>query len=163
VYWRLRHRDQLEEACRLFEQAIDRQKAAHQGESGPHPYRRRLADHYRNLARTAVRLGEHARAAAAAEELVRHSPDGAADSYNGARFLACCAALAEREPRAGPQAQNYAERAVQLLWEAMKRGYKVGNDLNDDADFAALRRRDDFKNVVAELKAANQRHDLKDP
>jgi tetratricopeptide (TPR) repeat protein len=159
VSGRLLRRDRLAEACRLFEQAVDRQKAALKPDPENPVYRQRLGDHYRNLARAAVRMGDHVKAARAAEDLCRYSPESAADCCHAARFLALCAALAEIEPAPpgaapGEAARAYADRAVRLLRDAVDLGYKDARDLRENADFTALRPRGDFQTLLKTLEAA---------
>jgi tetratricopeptide (TPR) repeat protein len=149
--WQLLHQDQHSGACRLLQEAIGRQKAALQRDPGNPAYPDRLADHYRNLARAALYLGDHANAAEAADLLHRLVPERGDDCCHAARFLARCAALAARD---GGPARSYAERAVRLLREAAERGHAPGSDLAEDADFAALRARPDFQALLRQLQPA---------
>jgi tetratricopeptide (TPR) repeat protein len=151
--WRLVGRERLAEACRLFEQAVARQKAALKPAPEHAAYRQRLGDHYRNLARAAVRLGDHGKAAAAADNLVSLNPDSAADCYNAGRFLARCATLAEAEAGPAELSRSYADRAARLLREAVALGHADARDLNENADFAALRGRADFQRLLKDVAA----------
>jgi hypothetical protein len=61
-----------------------------------------------------------------------------------------------------PQAkEKRAVRAVELLRQAVAKGYKNSVHMKKDADFDALRGRDDFKNGVAEAEAAAQPKETK--
>lgn len=48
---------------------------------------------------------------------------------------------------------EYADRAMELLQEAVKAGYENAERLNKDSDFKSLRDRDDFKKLVTDLDA----------
>ena len=49
--------------------------------------------------------------------------------------------------------QLYADRAMELLRKAVQAGYQNGPHLAKDTDFDLLRNREDFKKLLAELKA----------
>jgi hypothetical protein len=100
-----------------------------------------------------VRAGETARAAQAAEELVA-APGRPGDLlYDAASLFALASAATE-----GPPGDRYAARAVELLALARTQGLfrepaRVER-LKKDPDLAALRRRDGFKKLLAELERA---------
>jgi hypothetical protein len=50
-------------------------------------------------------------------------------------------------------AQQYADRAVALLRQAVAKGYKDVAHLKKDADLDGLRRRPDFQQLLADLEA----------
>jgi hypothetical protein len=75
-------------------------------------------------------------------------------------MLARAAAAARKDTKLAPAereglARQYASRAVELLREAVDRGYKGPAEvarLKTDADLDALRERDDFKGLLAGLE-----------
>jgi len=71
--------------------------------------------------------------------------------YNAACFRSVCAAveLGNKEPSAGEQA----ERAIAWLTKAVTAGFTDAEQMKKDPDLAALRDRDDFKKLVADLEA----------
>lgn len=147
----------LQEARQLLSQAVTHQQTALK--TNPHnpTYRQFLRNHYWNLAETLVRLGDHGEAAQAAAELPRLFPSVSQEYYGSAGFLARCIPLAENdlkfpEPERQTLAQSYGERAVALLKEAIKKGYKDAKQLDDEMAFAPLRTRDDFKRLLNSLK-----------
>jgi hypothetical protein len=54
-------------------------------------------------------------------------------------------------------ATDYAARAVVLLRHATERGFTEVEQIKTDTDLDPLRQRDDFKNLLAELKAGQKR------
>jgi serine/threonine protein kinase/tetratricopeptide (TPR) repeat protein len=121
--------------------------------------------HYRNFYRNNLwvmadcRLGQadHARLAAAADELARFAYDPPNDAYNAACYLSRCATLADKDAgldadRRAELAQGYAGRALELLRLAVARGYKNAARMKQDPDLEPLRTRDEFKALVAELE-----------
>jgi tetratricopeptide (TPR) repeat protein len=145
----LRERGELTEAVRLAQAAVEHQRQALQ-KNPRHPrYPFFLGEHYQVLSETLLRQGEHAAAAAAADELVRLAPTDGTRAYQAARVQARCARLAEQDPRLGPearrqQAERYAGRAVELLRQALARGAAKRDEVAKDADFDALRGRLDY-------------------
>jgi hypothetical protein len=123
-----------------------------------HPaYRRSFRDNRSALASTLVRLGDHAAAAAAVEELARFGDKPADDSYKAAGVLSLCVALAEKDaqlppPRRKALADTYAARAVQRLREAVAHGNKDVAKMKNDTNLDPLRARPDFQQLLAELE-----------
>jgi hypothetical protein len=69
--------------------------------------------------------------------------------------------LAARDPglsaaRREETARGYADRAVALLREAVAQGYRDAAALHKDARLDALRSRDDFRRLLAELAGTGQ-------
>jgi tetratricopeptide (TPR) repeat protein len=97
-----------------------------------------------------ARSGDHAQAAAAAEDLVKGTTSNAL-FYGAARTLAVCAAAVKDDAKLR---ERYAARAVALLAELHEEGYfaSVQNAarLKEDPDLALLRQRDDFRKLLAE-------------
>jgi hypothetical protein len=50
------------------------------------------------------------------------------------------------------RAEQYARRAVALLRQAVQKGYKDVTHMTKDPDLDALRARDDFKELLAQLE-----------
>ena len=53
--------------------------------------------------------------------------------------------------------QEYADRAMELLQKAVKAGFKYPAHMKQDKDLDALRDREDFKKLVAELGAPTKK------
>jgi tetratricopeptide (TPR) repeat protein len=109
---------------------------------------------------TLARLGDHARATAAAEEMAQRNSLTAEDTYNLACVfsLAAVPQLGNFEPRAEPegQAERHAARAVALLRKAKAAGYfkEPANieQLKKDSDLNPLRLREDFRKLLEALE-----------
>jgi hypothetical protein len=102
---------------------------------------------------TLSRLDDHARTAEAADELAK---DPSLDSGR-VRLLASVYALSARTAGPSDAADKYAGRTVELLRRAQAAGHFRDPDevrhLEKSADFDALRGREDFQELLKELKA----------
>jgi serine/threonine protein kinase/tetratricopeptide (TPR) repeat protein len=97
--------------------------------------------------------------AAAAADLLADNARGPDDLYNAACGYALCVSLADKpETR-----EKYAARAIELLGKAVAKGYKDAAHMKKDTDLDALRQRDDFKKLLADLEAATKPKDKKEP
>jgi tetratricopeptide (TPR) repeat protein len=121
------------------------------------PFRSFLRNHYAMLAEALLRPGDkgdkprYADAAAAAEELPRLYPKVANEYFLAATVVARCVPLARQDAGAAA-AKKYADRALQLLEEAVKHGYKDASLLRSTTAFAAIADRADFKSLLAGLE-----------
>jgi serine/threonine-protein kinase len=100
----------------------------------------------------ALARGKEPGKAAATADLLAANAKGPGDLYNAACGYALCVPLAG-DP--GTK-EKYAARAINLLRQAIARGYKDTAHLKEDTDLAALRERDDFKKLLAEVAAKAQ-------
>jgi serine/threonine-protein kinase len=119
------------------------------------PYHRAVRRETRQLlAATLLDLGEHAAAAEAALDLARGAIDAANDTYGAACLLSRCASLAEKdtqlpEVRRKELARSYSDQAVDLLRQAVGKGYRDAAHLKTDSDLDVLRSREDFQELLA--------------
>jgi tetratricopeptide (TPR) repeat protein/tRNA A-37 threonylcarbamoyl transferase component Bud32 len=97
--------------------------------------------------------------AAAAADLLADNARGPDDLYNAACGYALCVPLVEKPETK----EKYAARAVELLRKAVAKGYKDAAHMRKDADLDALRQRDDFKKLLADLEADAKPKDKKEP
>jgi serine/threonine-protein kinase len=141
----------------LLEQAHPHLQAAL--ESNPkHPfYRETSRDIKRDLAATLLDLADHPAAAAAAVDLARIGFEPVNDTYKAAGFLARCVPLAEKDAKLPDAkrkefAKSYADRAMEMLRQAVAKGYKDLANIKKDADLEPLRSRDDFKTLLSEME-----------
>ena len=152
------------DACRLLDEARLPIELALRA-NPRHSYFRLIArDHRQTLAQARLGLGEHAAAAAAAEEMLQIAYNPVDDAYNAGCVLAQCVPLADKdakipEAKRKELAQSYADRAMALLRQAVAAGYKNAAAMKKDTNLDALRSRDDFKKLLADLetKAATPR------
>jgi serine/threonine protein kinase/tetratricopeptide (TPR) repeat protein len=148
----------LAEARGCLDRAVAHDRAARDANPLSPQYRDYLRNDHALLAVVLLRLGDHAGAAAAAEELPRLVPDAPGEYVRAAGFLARCVSPAngdERLPEGQRRevAQAYARRAVELLREAVSRGYKDVNALKRLPEYEPLRGREDFQKLLRELES----------
>jgi tetratricopeptide (TPR) repeat protein/tRNA A-37 threonylcarbamoyl transferase component Bud32 len=147
------------EARRLLEQALPHHQAALRSNPRDPGYGQYFRNNRWILCQVLVKLADHSAAAATAEELVRLGFDPVGDVYNAACCLAQCVPLAEKHDKLSPVqrvdlARRYAERAVVLLRQSVKAGWKDTAHLKKDTDLDPLRQRQDFRALMAELDKA---------
>jgi hypothetical protein len=145
----------------LLEEARPHHQAALSANAKNAMYRRFYRNYLRTLAETRLGVVDHGGLATTAEELARFSSDFANDTYDAACFLCHCAVLAEKDaqlaqPKRKELAENYANRALALLRQAIAHGFKDAAHMKKDSDLEPLRLRDDFKKLVAELEARSK-------
>jgi hypothetical protein len=153
--------NRLAEAAKVITRAVAHQQAA-RAMNPRHPvYRQYLRNHYWILADIRVRQGRHAEAVQAAGEMARLFPDRQPDRRDAGWFLARCVVLAEKDSKLSEDerrrlAQSYADRAVQLVREAVQKGYKNFKNLRTNPGYSSLQNRADFRKLVADLEAKTQ-------
>src|SRR5262249_2901475 len=150
-------RKELVEARQLAEQAIAHQRIVLESNPLEPVCRQFLANHYRTLTETLVRLGEHEEAVKIATEAPQLYPASAEECRRAAEFLARCVPLAAKDAKVPEDkrkalAEQYAVRAVEFLRSAVQKGYKNVGQLKKDPDLETLRPRDDFMKLIAELE-----------
>jgi serine/threonine-protein kinase len=115
-----------------------------------------------------ARDGELARAVEQIKPALESKHATPVTAYNAACVYSLASAAAHKDnnlPAAEQQklGQRYADRAMELLRQAVAKGYKDAAHMQKDPDLAALRQRDDFKKLVADLEAATKPKDKKEP
>jgi tetratricopeptide (TPR) repeat protein len=141
----------LEESRRVLERAVSHEASALRlGAPAGGPVPKYLRLHYVSLVETLLELNDQAAAARAAEELSRIFPDGWEQYHAAAGLLARCAAAAKWDNRLR---EVYILRSLELLRQAVSRGWRDADKLAKDPDFAALQGRPDFTRLVAEVRA----------
>jgi eukaryotic-like serine/threonine-protein kinase len=148
------------EAARLLEEAVTYQKAALKLDPENARFRQFLRNHYSNLAKALVQLGEHRQAARTAAELPGLYPDDWQEYVRAAGLLAQCAALAEKdadlpEDKRKEFAKGYGDKALALLRQAADKGWKDAAALKDPL-FEPLRDRDDFRKLAREMETKSK-------
>jgi tetratricopeptide (TPR) repeat protein len=106
---------------------------------------------------TLAASGRHAPAAAEVEALTKDPKSTANDLYNGACVLSLASTAAQKDAKLTEDdrkalAARYAVRAVALLKEAVKRGYKDVKHMKKDADLDGVRDLAEFKQLIADLE-----------
>jgi tetratricopeptide (TPR) repeat protein len=97
-----------------------------------------------------VRKEKQPAKARTAADMLAEIARGADDLYDAACGYALCVPLAEN----AEMKDRYAARAVDLLRQAVAKGYKNAAHMKTDTDLESLHQRDDFKKLIADLEAA---------
>jgi tetratricopeptide (TPR) repeat protein/tRNA A-37 threonylcarbamoyl transferase component Bud32 len=147
-----RHTD----ALKLNEQTLTLRKAK-DGAGHPDTLRSML-----NLAISSAALGRHADAVRLTREAAagwdKVAPTDMFGLYDAAcaRGVLVAALLAGKTPGATTEADTEARKAMVLLKKAVAAGFKDVANMKHDTDLDALRGREDFKKLLADLEAGNR-------
>jgi serine/threonine protein kinase len=87
--------------------------------------------------------------AIATAEKVLEQDNSAWTAYNAARVFAVAATIPGLDPQ---RAEHYAARAVQLLRKAVENDARNREDMKTEQDFESLRKRADFKQLLADIE-----------
>jgi tetratricopeptide (TPR) repeat protein len=103
-------------------------------------------------------LGDHARATEEMEAVLRQGDLLALHVYNAACAFSRASAAAEHDTNLSPADRlrlkaRYADRAMELLRQAVAKGYRRPRMMKEDRDFNPLRARQDFQELLADLEA----------
>jgi tetratricopeptide (TPR) repeat protein len=162
---RLLEHSRLSEARRALEEAIRLEQRAWQHAPVP-VYQQNLYAHYLSLLEVLVQAEDHAGAAAAVAELGKVADAAWPEWHRAAGYLARCAGLAVEDEKLAELArkelaQRYEDQAFKRLQAALTTGYKEPADrrraldyLKQDPAFQSLRRREDFKKLLADEEVA---------
>jgi tetratricopeptide (TPR) repeat protein len=147
----------LLEARDLLRQALDQDHALFQANPKSAEYPNYLRIDSKFLIESLVALGDHAAAAELAESLPKIVKSSAHADVDAAAFLVQCMPLADKDSALTADQrktvqEDYARRAVLLLQEAVRRGFKNATDLATSEEWALLRNRADFKKLLEELE-----------
>ncbi len=147
-------RGDLGEARRLQEQVIAHRRSVLALAPRNTGFLNSVSAAHAALIETLIRLGAHQDANTVIAEFVTLSPDSGPQRFGAGTFLARCVPLAAADTRLTDArrtelARTYADRAVELLNEAKKRGYENIEVLKSDHSFDVLRSRADFRQLPA--------------
>ena len=149
------------EARKALEKAVSHGREALESSPQTVGYRRELCVNAAVLIELLLGQAEHAEAARVVRELIAVVPPdrkiaGSLPPERVAAFLAKCAALVEKdekvpEPKRKELQQEYGDEAMKQLKQAVAQGYTDAKVLKDAVDFAPLRMREDFQQMLREL------------
>jgi serine/threonine-protein kinase len=136
-------RPQIEEALRAYPKNSE--------------YRSAYRDSLFTLGRILVSLGDHEAAAQVAEKLRTQGFEPANDNYNAACILCRLVPIVIKDSRLpeskrNEQARTYADKSLQNLGEAIRRGFNDGSQIKKEPDLDPIRSRDDFKKLLTKLE-----------
>ena len=105
---------------------------------------------------TLAKQGDHVRATDDVEAFARRDDLTNNNVYNLACLCSQSSAAAGRDDRLSPAERarlkaHHAERAMELLKKAVAMGYRHPAAMGTDHDLDALRDRDDFRKLIADL------------
>jgi serine/threonine-protein kinase len=106
----------------------------------------------------AISRAKAGKADAAIKEAVELAENANALTLYNAAFVFALAADRRDEPGGSLSKEECAMRAVALLQQAVAKGWKNAAHMKKDDDLKALRERPDFKKLVAELEANDQKN-----
>jgi tetratricopeptide (TPR) repeat protein len=149
------------EARSALERALRCQHAALKLNPSDRRSRTFLAIHYRGLCTVLTTLGEHAETERIATEWAWNFSENAREIYDAAASVARCAPLVDKDgalPKEKRQqlARAYEDRAMELLHQAVKHGWRDVHHMKKNRDLDLLRSRTDFNKLVAELEIRNK-------
>jgi tetratricopeptide (TPR) repeat protein len=144
-------------AVKLLEEARPHHLAALKVNPKHPAYREFYRNNLRVLADCRLRLADHARLAATADEVARFGSNPANDAYAAARFLGHCVTLADKdaqldEAKRKELAKSYADGALAQLRQAVAHGYKDAARMKREPALEPLRAREEFRKLVADLE-----------
>jgi tetratricopeptide (TPR) repeat protein len=134
----------------------------HQAALHANPRNPRYRQFYRNnlfaLVRAHSGLLDHAGALRAAEKVRDLGWDSAGDAYDAACALALGIPIVEKDDKLAAAKRQvairfYGDQAMAMLRGAVAKGWKNAVHMQKDSDLDALRKRDDFKKLLADLEA----------
>jgi len=145
---------QREKALVAYQQALPHQRRAFA--LAPYLIQARvfIRWHYLNLAQLQRELGRPAVAAATILEGKRYWEEDAAMLYTGACELTRCSGLVKRGQSDQEQAQcrEFADKAIEMLRQALAHGFKDIHRLRNDSHLESLRTREDFLRLLSETE-----------
>jgi serine/threonine-protein kinase len=154
----LRQRRDFAAARQLLEEAVPHHEAALQANPRHPHYRWYYRFNLGVLIPTLAGLRDQAAAVQTAEKLRDLGWDPAVEAHDAAAALAQCVPVVDKDEQLPAeqremQAQFYADQAMQMLQQAVAKGYKDVAQLKKDKDLDPIRKRDDFQKLLAELEA----------
>lgn len=137
--------------------AVELQREATRLNPASTAYRNDLNNYLLGLIQAHLAVLDHASAARSARELGELRPEDPIQAFRAAYWMARCVSVAEEARQTGidekgeSPADSYADEAVQLLRQAVQRGFKDAGSL-EKPPFDVLRDRPDFRRLLRELK-----------
>jgi hypothetical protein len=145
------------DARRIMEDALRQQRAAVELAPKQAVFRTTLCAYYLKLVDLLSEQDEYSAAAKAIGELAQIAAENWAELHKAAIALGRCMQLAAKDTKLPPAErakaiQTYGDQAMALLRRAVNHGFKESTLLKQAPEFAELRKRDDFKKLVADVE-----------
>ena len=150
-------RGDIAEARRLREGVVAASRAALALAPENVEFRHCLARECASLVETLIALKKHDEATRCIAEMASLSQDSAKDILRAGSLIARCVPLAAADlelpgSRRAELADAYAKRAIELVDEAARKGYRDADAIRKDQGFDSLRARNDFRALLAGLE-----------
>jgi hypothetical protein len=154
----LRDRRDFAAARQLHVEAIPHHQAALKANPHHPGYRDSYRRNLLGLVGVLAGLQDQVAAVRTAEQLRDLDWDPAGNAYDAACALALCVPIVAQDQHLASdlrqvQVWTYADRAMDLLRQAVARGFKDVAHMHKDKDLDPLRQRDDFQKLLADLEA----------
>ena len=151
-------RREFADAVVLLDKARTHLQAALKARPKDPSFRDFQRDYLVTLAHTRLGLADHARAVTTAAEVAAFGFEPPKDTYEAACVVSRCVPLAEKdtslaEAKRKELAQGYGQQAMTLLRQAVKHGFTDAAHMQKDSDLDPLRQRDEFRKLLADMKA----------
>lgn len=151
----------MHEALTVYQQAIVHQQLAYDRAPEVKQYRQFLSNHLFGFSSVSRRLGQPDAAAAAALQRRQLWPGNPTELVRVAAEIAMCIPLlakgqTERSPEEQAERSRYADQAMDALRQSIAAGYTDFSRLQKAPEFAPLRARADFQQLLADLRAKKQ-------
>jgi tetratricopeptide (TPR) repeat protein len=142
-----------QEAVQAASAAVQYQRTANKLSPNVPYLRRQLFELLSDFAEFLLKTGDHPQAGSVAMELSTLAVRDKRGSYTGAAILAKCLALVKKDPGLSPAqrtvlVEKYANLAIRLLAEALKKGEIDAAKLQQDDAFASLAGRRAFQDLI---------------
>jgi len=150
-------REDYAAAKNYLEQALPHHRAALKINPRHPDYRVNYRNSLRTLASTNAWLNDQAGALLVAQAIQSLGWEPGTDAYSAARSLSQCIPIAEKiktldTAQRQEAAKFYADQSMALLRDAVAKGWKNIAQTQKDPDLDGLRQRDDFQQLLKELK-----------
>jgi serine/threonine protein kinase/tetratricopeptide (TPR) repeat protein len=141
-----------------LDDALAHHQAALEADTRNSVYRQGFKMHLSVLVHANAGLQDQATAVQAAQKLRDLGWDLPGDAYDAGCALAICIPVVQKDDRLDPAkrqaaAQFYGDQAMAMLRTAVANGYKDAAQIKKDTDLVALRDREDFRKLLAEVEA----------
>ncbi len=145
-----------------LDEALPHHQAALKANPRNSTYRRDYQKNLYTLARANAGLLSQANVVRAAEKIRDQGWNPPTNAYDAACALALCVPIAEKHDELDSAKRRaamkyYADLAMDMLRDAVKKGYRDAAHMKKDKDLDPLRDREDFKKLLAELEAEKKK------
>jgi hypothetical protein len=141
----------------LLQRAVEMSRLVQKAAPDVPRYRETLLDNLTRLSEVQLASGDHPGASDTAVALINAGPEPGIGAYNVARIYARCLPVAALDTtlskaKRAERMRYYADQAIELLRQAVAKGFSDAGRLKQDTCFDPLRDRTEFKRLVKEIE-----------